>query len=100
MKSKRVYHRYYGLVELAAQISGRSSSAVYAVLKGRMKSAPVARAIQLAKARIRQLASENADGCDSRMRAGVMDSAIGSSLVGASGVAGLGGDWESAGKEG
>ncbi len=49
-----VYNRWGKLVKLAAELSGRAPSTVYAVLHGRIKSAPVERAIREAAAGLRQ----------------------------------------------
>ena len=53
-RGKRVNHRYGDLVKIAADISGRSTAMIYAVLTGRATSEPVQQAIEVARERIRR----------------------------------------------
>jgi len=54
-RTKRKTYRYHkGVVQLAAQLSRRSTSTVYGVLHKRFKSAHVERAIERARAIIRE----------------------------------------------
>jgi hypothetical protein len=50
----RTYNRYGGLAKLAIELSGRSPSTVYAVLRGEVTSRPVSRAIAEARRRLRR----------------------------------------------
>ncbi len=49
----RIYNRYGELAKLAIELSGRSPSMVYAVLRGKVTSRPVSRAIAEARRRLR-----------------------------------------------
>lgn len=52
-KTVRSHNRYGELAKLAIELSGRSPSMVYAVLRGDVTSAPVSRAIREARRRLR-----------------------------------------------
>jgi hypothetical protein len=53
-RGKRINHRYGDLVKIAAEVSGRSTAMIYAVLTGRATSEPVQRAIEAAREQIRR----------------------------------------------
>jgi hypothetical protein len=57
-KAVRTHKRYGELAKLAIELSGRSPSMVYAVLRGDVTSAPVSRAIREARRRLRARGKE------------------------------------------